>query len=63
MADVAAAFQSGDFTIVPGFGIPLNVLLICQWTWMCVPPPQGPNIHPNAIGYGVIAETFTVVLP
>lgn len=63
VADVAAAFQSADFTIVPDFGIPVNVLLICQWTWMCVLPPQGPNIHANVIGYGVIAETFTMVLP
>ncbi len=67
VADVAGAFHSGDFATlvpVPGLGaIPINVALICQWTWMCVPPPQGPNIHPNAIGYGVIAETFTAVLP
>lgn len=63
VANVAGAFQSDDFTPVPGLGIPINVVVICQLTYMCVPPPQGPNIHPNASGYGVIAEAFTAVLP
>ena len=59
VADVAGAFHSNDFTPVPGAGgIPRNVLMICQLTWMCAPPPVGPNIHANADGYGVIAEAF-----
>ena len=59
VADVAGAFLSTDFTPVPGAGgIPRNVLMICQLTWMCAPPPVGPNIHANADGYGVIAEAF-----
>ena len=64
MADVAGAFQSDDFSIipVPPF-VPLNVALICQWTYMCVAPPVGPNIHANPIGYGVIAGAFAAVLP
>jgi hypothetical protein len=63
VADVAAAFHSDDFTMVPALGVPLNVLLVCRWTWMCVPPPVGPNIHANADGYAVIAGAFLAVLP
>jgi lysophospholipase L1-like esterase len=54
VADVQAAFQTTTFTP----GLPLNVTLICAWTWMCAPSPVGPNIHPNAVGYWVIAGTF-----
>jgi lysophospholipase L1-like esterase len=49
VADVATAFEST---------LPTNALRICQWTWMCVAPPQGPNIHANVLGYGVIATAF-----
>jgi lysophospholipase L1-like esterase len=65
VADVAGAFHAADFTPVPDAGgIPLNVVLVCQSTYMCVPPPQGPNIHANATGYGVIAGAFLpLVLP
>ncbi|MDH3747394.1 MAG: SGNH/GDSL hydrolase family protein [Gammaproteobacteria bacterium] len=65
VADVAGAYQSNEFaTLVPfptpdsPFMIPLNVAIICQLTYMCVPPPVGPNIHANPTGYGVIAATF-----
>ena len=67
IADVASAFDSADFTtpvVVPGLGVvPRNVALVCAWTWMCVFPPQGPNHHPNAVGYGVITEAILQVLP
>jgi len=67
VADVAGAFQSNDFVtmveLAPGLFVPLNVALICQWTYMCVPPPVGPNIHANPTGYGVIAGEFVAVLP
>ena len=66
VADVAGAFQSNDFVtmvpLAPGIFVPLNVALICQWTYMCVPPPVGPNIHANPDGYGVIAATFAAVV-
>ena len=62
VADVARAFHADDFTIVPGFGLPVNVLLVCQLTWMCAPPPVGPNIHANRAGYFVIALTFAATL-
>ncbi len=69
VADVAGAYMSNDFaTMVPfptpesPFIIPLNVALICQFTYMCVPEPVGPNIHANPTGYGVIAATFAALL-
>jgi lysophospholipase L1-like esterase len=62
VANVYAAFRSGDFTdmvTTPQFGtIPLNVALLCSYTWQCAPPPVGPNEHANVLGYGVIAKTF-----
>lgn len=56
VADVEAAFQIADTTLVGG--TPLNVLRECQWTWVCASPPHGPDIHANSDGYGVIAEAF-----
>jgi lysophospholipase L1-like esterase len=63
VADVAGAFRSNDFEPLvpfpPPFNVvPINVALLCQWTYMCVPPPVGPNIHANPDGYGVIALEF-----
>lgn len=60
LADVAAAFSTNDTT--PTGSLPLNVARICQWTWMCAPPPLGPDIHANKDGYAVIARTFLAVL-
>jgi lysophospholipase L1-like esterase len=66
VADVEGAFSSNDFaTLVdlPGVGtVPVNVARICEWTWVCAPPPLGPNNHPNAAGYGVIARAYADVL-
>lgn len=65
-ADVQDAFSTTDFTrtaTLPGIGtVPLNVARICTWTWMCAPPPVGPNIHANAAGYAVIAAAFERVI-
>lgn len=62
VADVEGAFSSDDFTTLvelPGAGmVPINVARICQWTWVCAPPPLGPNNHANAAGYGVMARAF-----
>ena len=62
VADVSSTFQTTDFTplvpLTPTLQVPLNVARICQWTWMCAPPPVGPNIHANKVGYQQIAETF-----
>jgi lysophospholipase L1-like esterase len=66
VAAVQGAFATTDFAdmrFLPGFGeVPLNVYDVCVWTWMCVPPPQGPNIHANADGYTQIAGAFAAVL-
>jgi lysophospholipase L1-like esterase len=58
VADVGTAFSTTDGTLVGG--VPLNVLRICQWTWMCT---GNPDVHPNTTGYGVIAEAFEDALP
>jgi lysophospholipase L1-like esterase len=66
VADIESAFSSNDFdTLVnlPGAGsVPLNVARICMWTWVCAPPPVGPDNHANAAGYGAIAGAFAVAL-
>jgi lysophospholipase L1-like esterase len=43
--------------------IPQNVDTACVWTWMCTPPPFGPDDHPNNAGYTVIAQTIIATLP
>ena len=53
VADVGDAFSSTDATVQPD-GVPLDVDRICSWTWMCV----AGDLHPNATGYGVIAQAF-----
>jgi lysophospholipase L1-like esterase len=60
VADVESAFSSTDLTLVGG--VPRNVVLVCQWTWLCAPPPFGGDLHPNAAGYAVIARAFLDVL-
>lgn len=66
VADVEGAFSSSDFAtmvLLPGVGtVPINVARICLWTWVCVPPPRGPDNHANAAGYGVMARAFAVEL-
>jgi lysophospholipase L1-like esterase len=70
VADVASAYSNDAFTTLvlfspplpPGGTAPLDVVRICQWTWMCAPPPVGPNIHANKAGYKVIARTFAATL-
>jgi lysophospholipase L1-like esterase len=58
VADVANAYHITDFTPVPVINVPLNVFLTLAWTWMGAPAPLGPDIHPNAVGYAVIANAF-----
>jgi lysophospholipase L1-like esterase len=58
VADVAKAFQIDNFTPVLVVNLPVNVFLTLNWTWMGAPPPLGPNIHPNNVGYSVIAGAF-----
>jgi lysophospholipase L1-like esterase len=62
VADVAGAFATADFAgqePVRRLGaVPPNVAAICRWTWVCAPPPRGPNKHPDEAGYTVIARAF-----
>ena len=62
VADVEAAFHIDDWdTLVPmaGYGeVPLNLALLCERSWMCHPPPLGPDRHPNVLGFRVMAEAF-----
>lgn len=66
VADVESAFSTADFgTLVPlpGMGeVPINVVRICAWTWVCAPAPLGPDNHANSDGYGVIALAFAAAL-
>ena len=39
-------------------GVPLDVQRVCELTWLCTPPPHGPDIHLNNDGYGVVAAAF-----
>ncbi len=48
VADVQSAFQTLDTATDPTTGLPVDVELICQLTWMCDYSP--PNIHPNTSG-------------
>jgi hypothetical protein len=54
VADVNGAVSVSDFTLAGG--TPLNVVR----TWMCVPPPLGPD--PNAAGDRVIAQAFLTLV-
>jgi lysophospholipase L1-like esterase len=66
VADVQGAFSTTDFATMvplPPFGlVPLNVVRLCQWTWVCAPTPLGPDNHANAAGYHAMAEAFATVL-
>jgi lysophospholipase L1-like esterase len=56
LVDTLATFQTENFTdtvTLPGVGeVPVNVALICAYSWMCT---HG-DIHLNAAGYGLISE-------
>lgn len=60
IARVAMAFQTNNFSINPSTGLPANSTKACLWTLMCPKPPSTakPDIHPNPLGYWVIASTF-----
>ena len=66
VADVETAFQTTNWTMVafpPPYGqVPQNVATICSYTWVCVPPPLGPNNHANHDGYHAMAEAFAAIL-
>lgn len=64
-ADTFRAFktaQTGTQTPVNGVQVPVAVAQLCAYTFMCQPPPVGPDIHPNDAGYAAIATTIAKVL-
>jgi lysophospholipase L1-like esterase len=61
-ADVAGAFRVDSKAVVPDLNIPVSTLLELTYTWMGAPKPYGPDIHPNALGYSVIAGAFAKTL-
>lgn len=70
VADVATAFESDDFaTLVPttlpapNDQLPVSVANICDLTYQCSPPPEGPDIHANPGGYALMAATIEAILP
>ena len=67
VVNVASAFKTGDPLPVrsyAGHRLPLDVDLVCRWTWMCPLPGSSAkaNIHANTAGYRVIASAFDQVL-
>lgn len=58
VAGVARAFAPVDILGMPYLDLPVDLVLICAYTWMCAPAPIGPNIHATALGYRVIALAF-----
>ena len=69
MADVYSAFDSNNFVTMvssslppPNDMLPANVANICAFTYMCDPPPVGPDIHANVSGYSLIADTLLAAL-
>ncbi len=65
MASVATAFETHNVERVSMVGrrrVPENVMTACELTWMCEPPPFGPNLHPNDAGYAMIASAIEGVL-
>ncbi len=66
VADVPAAFLSDSVrpvTMANVGTVPENVARACAGSWMCTPPPFGPDDHPNNVGYLIIARTVVAQLP
>ena len=65
IANVPGAFHldNATSTIWDQRPVPENVLYACSWTWMCTPPPWGPDDHPNDAGYRAIANAILVAVP
>jgi lysophospholipase L1-like esterase len=66
VADVPDLVDANDASpeVVPNVGtIPVNVAEECLTTWMCEPPPFGPDDHANNAGYMLAAEAIAKVLP
>lgn len=66
VAMVSKAFDVGNITpvTVAGLGtVTTQAARLCDLSWECQPPPLGPNIHPNDVGYEAIADAVIAALP
>lgn len=66
VANVPGAYKSGSLRpvrIAKVGTVPEGVARACALTWMCTPPPFGPDDHPNNAGYLTIARTLVAQLP
>jgi hypothetical protein len=66
VANVPGSYKSANksLQVMANVGtIPDDVAMTCQWTWMCTPPPFGPDDHPNNAGYMIIARAIVATLP
>jgi lysophospholipase L1-like esterase len=67
VADVEGAFLTEvwePLVPVPGFPepVPPNVATICAYTWVCAPPPLGPDNHATHDGYRAMALAYAAKL-
>ena len=65
LADAFGAFKTNETkntTTVNGQPVPVAVAQICAYTFMCQPPPVGPDIHPNDAGYAALATAAAKAL-
>lgn len=66
VANIARAFYNAVQrpTRFPRLGrVPTNEARACTWTWMCRRGHYGPNLHPNDVGYQVMANTIATLMP
>ena len=66
IANVPGIYQSANLNSTPLAhvgAVPRNVANVCAMTWMCTPPPWGPDDHPNNLGYKAIAQMIVAKLP
>lgn len=66
VANIAKAFSNAVQTPTrfPHLGhVPTNEARACSWTWMCRNGHYGPNLHPNDVGYQVMANAIATVVP